>query len=40
MGDGDCLCMEGGGEDGGRKIFRLYKADAVGVKGWDMGGDK
>ena len=30
----------GDGEDGRRKILRLYKADAVGMEGWDMGDDK
>ena len=38
--DGDVVCVEGYGEDGRCKILRLYKADAIGMKGWDMGDDK
>ena len=36
----DVVCVEGCGEDGRRKILRLYKADAIGMKGWNMGDDK
>ena len=38
--DGNFVCVQGCGEDGRRKILRLYKADAVGMEGWDMGDDK
>ena len=36
----DVVYVQGCGEDGRRKILRLYKADAVGMEGWDMGDDK
>ncbi len=35
--DRDVVYVQGCGEDGRRKILRLYKADAVGMEGWDMG---
>ena len=38
--DRDVVCVEGCGEDGRRKILRLYKGDAVGMEGWDMGDDE
>ena len=38
MVDGDCLCMEGCGEDGRRKILRLYRRTPLGWKDgiWGM----
>ena len=38
--DRDVVYVQGCGEDGRRKILRLYKADAIGMEGWDMGDDK
>ena len=38
--DRDVVYVQGCGEDWRRKILRLYKADAIGMKGWDMGDDK
>ena len=37
---GISCAWRGDGEDGRRKILRLYKADAVGMEGWEMGDDK